>query len=432
MNSSSTSVTTLSSEHNIPLLAKEPSWFQEFRSKVWNAFQILPLESDPNMLNFLQTAILNDFQFNYPPIPVTNPKTVLSAGKKHNTSIIASPTQDELIIPEVSIHNPSITYENLYSLINSKSSFIDLLNSFLELKIDDKLLAAALATVSWGSYIKIAPNVILEDVVDIEFKSTSNTIQSGLHVLEIGDGANATVEITFNSVNNDFDHSVLYIITGINSHVNILINESGKTGRKTNRGFITKINKDSTINFSQVQLDGSYIRQRAQFYFTQEGGDLVEVACLSGHDKQDYDFYSAVYHQTPRCTSKAYARGVNDNDSRTIFKGKVDIGKNGSKVNTDLNLHGLLLSKKAKFHSFPALEVLNNDVMATHGASVSQIDPEHIFYFESRGIDNETAEYMIASGYFEPAISKIRSAELQSRVRSLVSKSVDEQFHRTL
>ena len=432
MNSSFTSVSTLSSQHDIPLLAKEPSWFQEFRIKVWNAFQILPLESDPNMLNFLQTAILNDFQFNYPPIPVSNPTTALSASKNNKISIIASPTQEELVVPENSIHNPSITYENLYSLINNNSSFIELLNSFIELKIDDKLVAAALATVSWGSYIKIAPDVILEGVVDIKLKNPTPSIQSGLHIIEIGDGSNATIDVTFDSTNNEFDHSVLYIITGINSHVNILIDESGKNGRKTNRGFITKIGKDSTVNFAQVQIDGSYIRQRAQFYFTQEGGDLVEVACLSGRDKQDYDFYSAVYHQTPRCTSKAYARGVNDNDSRTIFKGKVDIGKNGAKVNTDLSLHGLLLSKKAKFHSFPALEVVNNDVMATHGASVSQIDPEQIFYFESRGIDHDTAEYMIASGYFEPAISKIRSNELQARVRSLVSKSVDEQFHRSL
>ena len=168
MNSSFTSVSTLSSQHDIPLLAKEPYWFQEFRINVWNAFQILPLESDPNMLNFLQTAILNDFQFNYPPIPVSNPTTALSASKNNKISIIASPTQEELVVPENSIHNPSITYENLYSLINNNSSFIELLNSFIELKIDDKLVAAALATVSWGSYINIAPDVILEGVVDIK------------------------------------------------------------------------------------------------------------------------------------------------------------------------------------------------------------------------------------------------------------------------
>ena len=221
-------------------------------------------------------------------------------------------------------------------------------------------------------------------------------------------------------------------MTGTNSHINVLINDAGIKQRKTNRGFITKIGKDSSVNFAQVQVDGSYIRQRAEFYFTDEGGDLVEVACLSAHDKQDYDFYSAVYHLTPRCNSRAYARGVNDNDSRTIFKGKVDIGKNGAKVNTDLSLHGLLLSKKAKFHSFPAMEVVNNDVIATHGASVSQIDPEQVFYFETRGIDRDNAEYMIASGYFEPAISKIRSTTLQDKARTIITKAVDEQFHKEL
>ena len=118
----------------------------------------------------------------------------------------------------------------------------------------------------------------------------------------------------------------------------------------------------------------------------------------------------------------------NDDESSTVFKGKVDIGKNGAKVNTDLSLRGLLLSKKARFHSIPAMEVINNDVIATHGAAVSKIDPEQIFYFQTRGIDKEEAEHMIASGYFEPAKSKMRSKYLQEKARTIISTAVDEQF----
>ena len=427
---SSTSVSSLISKHDITLVAQEPTWLQEFRAKVWNAFQLLPLESDPNMLNFLQTKVLNDFQFTYPPMAIANPKTIISSAKDSKITFIGSPDSEEIKIPEDNINSQNISFESLFSLINNNESFIDLLNSFLELKITDKLLAAALSTVSWGSYLKLSNKAQFEDTINLILRNPSPKIQSGFHIIHVGDGTNATIDVTFDSVDANYDHSVLYIITGVNSHINLLINEQGKKARKTNRGFITKIGKDSSVNFAQAQVDGLYVRQRTEFYFTEQGGDLVEVACLSAHEKQDYDFYSAVYHLTPQCTSRAYARGVNDNDSRTIFKGKVDIGKDGAKVNSDLSLHGLLLSKKSKFHSFPAMEVVNNDVIATHGASVSQIDPEQIFYFQSRGIDKDNAEYMIASGYFEPAISKIRSPDLQQRVRSVISKAVDEQFHK--
>ena len=430
MKSSSATVLTLSSQNDIELLTQEPEWLQEFRAKVWNAFQLLPLESDPNMLNFLQTKILNDFQFTYPPSPISKPETVLKPTKEQNININFSPENEEFVIPEEFVSNQSILVSNLLTLVESNHSFLDLLNSLLELKISDKLLAVSLATLNWGSHIQIKNNFSFKEPFNVKYNNPTNSIKSGLHIIEIGDGVNANLHLNYDSFQNTFDHSITYLITGTNSHVDILITDSGTDERKSNRGFVTKIGKDSSVNFAQIQVDGSYIRQRAEFFFTETGGDLVEVACLRAHQKQNYDFYSAVYHSTPQCTSRAYARGVNDDESRTIFKGKVDIGKDGAKVNTDLSLHGLLLSKKSKFHSFPAMEVVNNDVIATHGASVSQIDQEQIFYFQSRGIDKENAEYMIASGYFEPAIAKIRSMALQNIARQVISKAVDQQFHK--
>ena len=382
------------------------------------------------MLNFLQTKVLNEFQFTFPPTSVAKPETILTSSSENTIELISTPKSEKMVISDEYAKNQKITFDNLHSLISSGDIFIDLLNSLLELKIGDKLLSAALATLEWGSYLKISNDTLVEKTINLKLENPTDSIKSGLHIIDIRDAVDATLNITYNSHKNIFDHSITYFIVGTNSHVNILINEEGLKERKTNRGFITKIGKDSSVNFAQIQVDGRYIRQRTEFHFTDEGGDLIEVACLSAHDKQDYDFLSSVFHETPRCTSRAYARGVNDNDSRTIFKGKVEIGKNGAKVNTDLSLHGLLLSKKAKFHSFPAMEVVNNDVIATHGASVSQIDPEQIFYFGSRGIDRDNAEYMIASGYFEPAVARIRSSELQDQVRSVISKAVDEQFHR--
>jgi Fe-S cluster assembly scaffold protein SufB len=424
----SSSMQFLSSQNDLTITTNEPEWFKEFRAKVWNAFQLLPLESDQNMLNFLQTKTLNDFQFSYPPESLFNPKTVIFTDKSPKLQFTASPNSEELTISEEYQQNKKILFQSLYSLLGSENVLVELLNSILELKISDKLIAVALATIEWGSYLKFGNNFSSEDIISLKIENPLEDIKSGLHIIQIGDNSNVSIDLTFDSHSNEFDHSLTFIVTGANSHVNILVNDAGILDRKTNRGFMTKIGKDSSVNFAQIQVDGKYIRQRAEFYFSGEGGDLVEVACLRAYQKQDYDFYSAVYHSTPKCTSHTYARGVNDDESKTIFKGKVDIGKNGGKTNTDLSLHGLLLSKKAKFHSFPGMEVINNDVIATHGASVSQIDPEQIFYFLTRGIDKENAEYMIASGYFEPALSKIRSPILQAKTREIIGKAVEEQF----
>lgn len=95
---------------------------------------------------------------------------------------------------------------------------------------------------------------------------------------------------------------------------------------------------------------------------------------------------------------------------------------------TSLSLGGLLLSLKARFHSIPAMEVSNNNVIATHGAAVSKIDPELIFYLQTRGIDTKEAEHIISGGYFAPAIEKIRSPYLRDRAISKMERAVEEQF----
>ena len=48
----------------------------------------------------------------------------------------------------------------------------------------------------------------------------------------------------------------------------------------------------------------------------------------------------------------------------------------------------LLLSKKAHADAIPGLEILANDVRCTHAAAIAQIDPEQVFYLNSRGLDD--------------------------------------------
>ena len=53
------------------------------------------------------------------------------------------------------------------------------------------------------------------------------------------------------------------------------------------------------------------------------------------------------------------------------------------------------------------LEILNNDVRCTHGATVAPVDPEHLFYLQSRGIPASIAERMIVYGFFGEVLDRI-------------------------
>lgn len=409
----------------------EPEWLQQIRKSAWKRFKELPYESDPNMLNFLQPKKLENLEISIPNSSFSEQiKNSEITSFDDSIHLLCSPESLGTNFPtKLAEANKSVIFKSLNDAINSDDSFKSTFISLINLPITDKLIALLSSSFEWGSYTIIKDGTTINEPIKFSFDNNEqNQSKTGIHIIKIGDNVNITLDINYISQELLYDHSVTYLVLGSNSHVNILIKETGHSERKTNRGFISKIGKDSSINFAQIQVDGTYIRQRSEFYFTEVGGDLVEIVCLRGHKNQEYDFYSGIYHATPNCTSNTIARGVNDDESMTIFKGKVEIGKDGAKVNTNLSLRGLLLSKKARFHALPAMEVINNNVVATHGAAVSKIDPEQIFYFQTRGISKEDAEYMIASGYFEPAITKIRSNFLQESAREIINKAVNEQF----
>ena len=75
------------------------------------------------------------------------------------------------------------------------------------------------------------------------------------------------------------------------------------------------------------------------------------------------------------------------------------------------------MSDGAKADSDPKLEILNNDVIrCTHGAAVGPVDPEMLFYLQSRGMDRASAEQLIVEGFFRSTLEKLGSAPIQDAV----------------
>ena len=105
--------------------------------------------------------------------------------------------------------------------------------------------------------------------------------------------------------------------------------------------------------------------------------------------------------------------------AKSLFKGMIRINKNANKSRSFLSGRSILLSKDAKSDSIPSLEILTNDVKATHSASVSQIDDELIFYLQSRCLNKRDAERIIIEGFLEP-MSRSMSYQIRAWIAYLI------------
>jgi Fe-S cluster assembly protein SufD len=84
----------------------------------------------------------------------------------------------------------------------------------------------------------------------------------------------------------------------------------------------------------------------------------------------------------------------------------------------------MLLSPKAKADSIPSLIVKTDDVSASHGGTVGEVDEEIVFYMMTRGISRQDAVRILVEGYFEPVIGKLEDDVLAELVRERIAGKI--------
>jgi Fe-S cluster assembly protein SufD len=124
-----------------------------------------------------------------------------------------------------------------------------------------------------------------------------------------------------------------------------------------------------------------------------------------GTQHLDYDTFQE--HIAPNTTSDFAFKGVLRDEASAVWRGMIRVEPGAQKTNAYQENRNLLLSKTAHADSIPGLEILANDVRCTHGATLSQVDREQLFYAMARGLTRQEAERLIVRGFFQDVLDRI-------------------------
>jgi Fe-S cluster assembly protein SufD len=124
-----------------------------------------------------------------------------------------------------------------------------------------------------------------------------------------------------------------------------------------------------------------------------------------GTQHLDYDTYQL--HQAPDTTSDFAFKGALRDTASTVWRGMIRVEEGAQKTNAYQENRNLLLSKTSTANSIPGLEILANDVRCTHGATLSPVDREQLFYLMARGLPRSEAERLIVRGFFQNVLDRI-------------------------
>jgi Fe-S cluster assembly protein SufD len=166
-----------------------------------------------------------------------------------------------------------------------------------------------------------------------------------------------------------------------------------------------------TKNFSDLDLIGSGANGRMSgFYFT-DGSQHLD------HDTQQN-------HYAPNTTSDLLFKGALRDNSRSVWQGMIYVAPGAQKTDGYQANRNLMLSSTARADSIPGLEILADDVRCTHGATVSKIDPDQLFYLNSRGIPQKDAEKLIVEGFFDQVMQRIPFEGVRNRLHSAIKEKL--------
>ncbi len=186
----------------------------------------------------------------------------------------------------------------------------------------------------------------------------------------------------------------------------------------TNR--VVELSNDSRATVSSLSLGCSVSRSRMNFLLNGRGSLAEGFEIFFTDSKQRYDFETNLIHNSPDSTGSTQARGVLKGESQSIFKGMIKIVNAAKNSRSYLAHHAMLLERTAKSDGVPSLEIDNNEVRATHSASVAQIDDEQLFYLMARGLSPDEAKKMVVLGFFEPVLSRVPIEQTREGARFMI------------
>jgi Fe-S cluster assembly protein SufD len=137
-----------------------------------------------------------------------------------------------------------------------------------------------------------------------------------------------------------------------------------------------------------------------------------------GGQHLDYDTLQA--HLAPNTTSDFAFKGVLRDKATAVWRGMIKVAKDAQRTNAYQENRNLLLSADAHADSIPGLEILANDVRCTHGATVSQVNRDELFYCMARGLSREEAQLLIVRGFYQEIFDRIELEPVRDALQSVL------------
>jgi Fe-S cluster assembly protein SufD len=292
-----------------------------------------------------------------------------------------------------------------------------------------KLEAANAAFWSGGAFLYVPPGLVVEDPFEIVYAIEGPGVAQYGRTLALG-APTSEFRVHEYDLAEDFDGQALhagafelYLQDGARCRL-AQVQDWGRGEVFDVSTRFVGVDRDAYCHWLPALLGGALVRQHLELAVSEPGGEMAFRGLFFTEEREHLDVFAVDLHETGPSGGDVHWRGAASGASRASFEGLIQIDPGAQQTHTYLQIHSMMLSPKARVDAIPSVLVSSDDVSASHGGTVGELDETAIFYMQSRGLDRPAAVRVIVEGFFEPLISELDDEALEELVRAKVAEKL--------
>lgn len=182
----------------------------------------------------------------------------------------------------------------------------------------------------------------------------------------------------------------------------------------------------SSYQYNGFDLGGGLVRHELHSRLAGEAARAGFDGAFVLDRKRHVDNHISVDHAAPGCSSSQFFRGVLGGRSRGVFNGSALIRPGSDDSSVHQSNANLLLSRLAEIDTKPELEIYADEVEASHGATVGQLDEDAVFYLRTRGLSDARARRLLTTAFCRAVTDRLADRELAEKLAGLVDEAMPD------
>jgi len=294
------------------------------------------------------------------------------------------------------------------------------------LRIDrHKLEAASAAFWTGGAFLYVPPGLRVPDPFQVIYEISQGGSAQYAHTLAIA-GAGSDLRLREYGLAGDTDgDSVhagqfeLYLEDGARCRLAQVVDWGPGSVHDVSTSSV-EVGRDAWCHWLPALLGGALVHHHDEIAIAGADGDMAFRGLFFTERSEHLDVFAVDLHETGPSGGDVHWRGAASGESRASFEGLIKINQGAQQSHTYLQFHSMLLSASAELDAIPSVLVGADDVSASHGGTVGELDEDLIFYMQTRGLTRPQAVRVIVEGFFEPLIVQLDDEPLEQLIRERI------------